>query len=226
MNIDFKNFKRTYDALIIKDKYILKNLDFINKDIIKIENVHNEMKEKYKQTQKLIGLDALYFQKILLINEIKNFDDLYNIIINRLYADYYNLGKLINNFINNNIKSLPEKVNFKTIHKYNYLDLKKKYTFNDIDKIYNFVTSNLNLILNDINNKKSELNNIPDNVIYHIDNFMHSYQTDIVINEEKLKLFNDYIEYYLYLHEDYYEKLEKRINLLSSMSLHSIIDNN
>ena len=228
MSFDFKSIKNTFNNLVSRDKNILNNILSLKSTVQKIDSVHNELKKKYTFRKKIIGLDSVYFQKILLNNEIANFENLYSIIINRIYADYYNIAKSINKFIKDS-NTIQDKnaSNFDKFYKYNYLDIKKKYTFEEVEKLFNFINEYINVITNSINNEKSDLlNDVNDNKTYNIDNFLYSCQSDISINIIKLKLYHNYLHYYTFLHETYYDKLDKKIKLLDDNTIHSIIDNN
>ena len=218
--MDLKKTQTNFDKLLLKEKNLTKDSLFLQTDINNVNKIHKKMTENYKYKNKIIGLDTLQFQKILLINEKNSFDNCYNLIINRIYADYYNILKSISKFINES-KTIKDKKNKSTFDKkYNYLDIKKKYTSDEINTVFSNILINLNLIKTNIEYEKTNLETgIPDKTLYNIDNFISSCNSDININNIKIKLYSNYLEYYISLHNNYLDILEKKLKLLFSNSL-------
>ena len=91
-------------------KQTLYSNSVINKIFINIKEVIEQLKEiyddlvfKYNKKQFIIMLDTFHFQKNLLKTEYDNLVVLRDIILNRIYCDYYKLNIIIKNYINENI---------------------------------------------------------------------------------------------------------------------------
>ena len=105
-------------------------------------------------------LDTFHFQKTLLKTEYDNLVILKNIILNRIYCDYYKLYIIIKNYIVDNISNSNIILNmnkFQNYEKYNNLDIYKKYDINKIETLFNDIISILKLIENYIDYLKDEI---------------------------------------------------------------------
>ena len=75
----------------------------------------------------IFSLDSFYFQNSLLRREYKYLKDYYNIIINRMYGEYYKLFKLITEYVDRSLidNKLSEVLKHKNYPRYDDLDDEK-----------------------------------------------------------------------------------------------------
>ena len=134
-NNNNNNFKKAFS--IIKDlrEHSSNILIDIRSKLNILENTYKELLE-FNSDEHTTGLDSLYFQNKLFELQFVNNNNIFDIINNRIYGNYYKLYKEINKYIlsqkytldNNYIKEFPI---------YKDLDNDEKYDFKLIIEIYN-----------------------------------------------------------------------------------------
>ena len=109
--MDILNLKNSIDIKfqdIIESK---QRCDIIINDanaIIKtIKEQYAELLKNICTVSSYLGIDSFNFQNKLLDMQLDYFKKLYNIIINRLYCDYYKIYKSIKKYVETNCKSIP-----------------------------------------------------------------------------------------------------------------------
>ena len=70
----------------------------INNKIEKLEDIYKEyLDEAVKKEEYIMSLDVLFYQIELTKKDIKNYDDLFNSFLSRVYGQYYKLlTKIVN----------------------------------------------------------------------------------------------------------------------------------
>lgn len=217
----------------------IKNIKFIiDNDIVNIKNIsvklveyyHNLIKE-YNTTLFIFGIDSLYFQNKLIENELSNLLNLYELILNRMYCEYYKLYKMIFSYINNHFSEheIMSDLVINEFPKYDDLDIFKKYDFSltiNIQIEINNLFDLLNLILNEKNNKLNK-NKTMNNIGLNIDNFINTYDFEVNNLNNQIKLFNNYLHFFYNSHfknlerikfkfQLFYEQINKDLNFNNS----------
>jgi hypothetical protein len=218
------NIKTAFDAFELKTK-LLKDvyLKYIN------ENTNNN--KSYNKSEKLLfGLDSLHFQNTLIDFEYNNLRNLYYLIDNKIYCEYYKLLKLINKYIISNTK-LNEIISINTNKYPPYKDLEpfKVYEFNLINEIHDDIINLLNNVLNYCKAELENLNREKTNKIngLKLDNYINTIEYDIVIIKQNMNLYINYLNVFHTYHLTYLSRLNIKINIIwgqisSDIKLNSI----
>lgn len=229
INNDFEDIKsmrikikETFDVFELKIKFL--------KDVYLKYINENENKKL------LFGLDSLHFQNTLIDFEYNNLKQLYHLIDNKIYCEYYKLLKIINNYVLTN-ERLNKLFNSTIINnKYPaYKDLEpfKIYEFNLINNIHDNIINILNDVLNYC---KNELNNLSrekhkKNSGLKLDNYINTIEYDILIIKQNINLHINYLKVFHNYHITYLSRLNIRINIIwgqvsSDIKLNSFNDFN
>jgi len=147
-------------------------------------------------------------------------------INNRMYCEYYKLYKIIADYVKEYIedKKTLEIVKVTSFPVYKDLEPYKKYNFEIIQEIH----ENIILLLYGINefimNKETELDNYQKKQAsgLNINNFVTTFNYNILITKEKGLLFISYIDFFHTLHTKYLQRFAMKMNLMYSQVTHDI----
>ncbi len=203
----------------IKKFEIIKNLKFnIDNNIVNINSIsknlidyYHELIDNYKKKIFIFGIDSLYFQNKLIEIEFENLIKMYDLILNRIYCEYYKLYNLIVDYIINNIENEEFTNNIKNrsnFPKYNDLDIYKKYNFTIIINIHEEINNILNLLNNILIERNLILSNHREknNRGLNINNFVNTFNFEIIKYEEQIKLFDNHLNFFYTIH---YKNLDR-----------------
>ena len=217
MTSKFTILKKKFNEIKLNDNILIGNFKTIEQNIDKYDIIYNNIFSEYQHRKLVIGLDEFYFQKHMLINEKNTLINFYDLIVNRMYADYFKMSKSIKNFLKE-IK-IHKLINpFKNHLQYNYIQLTDKYTLKQVEELFIEIVSileKLNEVI--INDEFNFLNYKKNRDGLNINNFLISFDSEIQISKNKINVFYDYLEYYLFLHNDYFNKVSQKINLTISL---------
>ena len=210
-------FDLKFQNLKLKDQEFHNSFKKITLSITDLEQNFNNLIKKYKNKKPINGLDELYFQKCMILNEKNTLLNFYYLILNRIYGDYYKIFKLLNLYLKHNTIKYKNKQSI-THRIYNNLNLTDSYSINEIENIYLEIIDILRILDNYIESEERDLKeNIKNKNDMNINNFITTLQEDVNCNTNKISKFNDYINYLVYLHTDYFEKIEIKINLILNL---------
>jgi len=225
----------------LKDNNI-KTLDTLIQKINKLKEIYAEFIKNNKQSIFIFGLDSFHFQGKLIDIEYEDMNRLFLAITNRMYCEYFKLYKIIIEYISNNITDPKLLDLIKISNNYPvYKDLEpfKLYNFEIIQNIHEIIITLLHSINGCIINKERDLDahKVKNNTGLNIDNFVTTFNFNIVIMREKLVLFVTYIEFFHKLHNKYLKRFTTKLQLMFSQinndikfddtdHLHDIADDN
>ena len=206
-----KNLKFNIDAMI-------SNINNVSKKIVEY---YQELITDYKKTVFIFGIDSLYFQNKLIEIELEHLLKIYDLILNRVYCEYYKLYKLIIEYIVNNIEDVElvnNIINRNKFPKYNDLDIYKKYNFTIIINIHEEINNILNILNNILIEKKLILNNHQEKNDrgLNITNFVNTFHFENIKYEEQVKLFDNHLNYFYTIHFKNLDRFLTKIKLLSA----------
>jgi len=216
----FKIIKETQ----VKVKYIFNILENI---LLKLKETYIEFIKNNKETLFIFGLDSFQFQSKLIDIEYEDMKRLFLSINNRMYCEYYKLYKIIEEYVKENItdKKTIEIIKIpKNFIVYNDLEPYKQYEFEMIQEIH----ENIILLLYEIDdfviNKDNDLHQhkIKQESGFNINNFVSTFNYNIIMVREKGTLFISYIEFFHNLHTKYLQRFTMKINLLYNHVIHDI----
>ena len=168
----------------------------------------------------IFSLDSFYFQNSLLRREYKYLKDYYNIIINRMYGEYYKLFKLITEYINRNLSDnkLNDVLKNKNYPRYDDLDDEKVYDFKLITQINEDIMNTINYLINILRDKETSLREYTTNQDYglNVNNFVSTYTYDVIVLQEQITLYEKYLDFFYHVHEKLLQRLITKVSVLEA----------
>lgn len=208
----------------------------IKNKLILLENTYTELLE-FNSDENANSLDSLYFQNKLFEYQLKNNKNMFDLINNRIYGNYYKLYKEINKYIllqkytldNNEVKEFPI---------YKDLDNNENYDFKQVTEIYNYIIYLMNILDNELINRKNKLvkQTIHKDCGLNIDNLLDNINFKNSLLQTKVDLFNSninntnsfhikYLTRFLNNSKFFYKQLSDDINI-EKKNLNNISDKN
>lgn len=172
----------------------------------------------------LFGLDALHYQMSLLEYEYNSLLNMYKLITNKIYSQYYKLLKIITHYINN-LKEFKEENREYLIYinnkkkdypVYKDLELFKEYDFRVIKCLQSDIFDIINKLILFIHKKEDILKNdkeLSNNGI-NIDIFVNAIQFDILIVKQNIDFYKNYLNIFNRYHIQYYSRLNIKLLIL------------
>ena len=192
--------------------------DILEQRIEKLKNLYSDFIQHNENQLFIFGLDSVRFQSKLIDIEYEDMMRLFLAINNRMYCEYFKLYKIIIEYIFQNItdKKITEVIKVNNFPVYKDLEPYKEYKFEIVLDLHENILVLLSSIINNIDNKENEL------LIYQnkkkiglsIDNFVTSFNYDIIMMKEKVILFLTYIEFFHQLHTKYLKRFSNKIQLM------------
>lgn len=227
MEINLEQLKKNFMAIRdIRDK-VMNVFNILETHLIKLKKTYGEFVENNRQNLFVFGLDSFQFQSKLIDIEYDDMKRLFLAINNRMYCEYYKLYKIISDYVKENI---PVKKTIELIKLTNnfpiYKDLEpfKQYDFDLIQGLH----ENTILLLYEINdyiiNKENELliHKKKQDIGLNINNFVTTFNYNILMTKEKGMLFISYIEFFHNLHTKYLQRFAMKMNLMYNQVTHDI----
>jgi hypothetical protein len=188
--------------------------------INKLKLFYSEFIKNNKTELFVFSLDSLHFQCKLIDIEYDDMKRLFLAINNRMYCEYFKLYKIIVSYISDNTfdKKIMELIKINNFPVYKDLEPFKEYNFETVLEIHENILLMLNATIGYLENKEHELSFhiTKKNIGLNIDNFISSFNFDIVIIKEKINLFINYIEFFHKLHTKQLQRFSKKIQLMYS----------
>ena len=217
------NFTKILD---LKNENV-KTFGILEAKICKLKEFYSEFVKNNKNNLFIFGLDSFHFQGKLIDIEYEDIQRLYSAITNRIYCEYFKLYKIIVQYILDNI--IEQKI-IDLVHVNNsypiYKDLEpfKKYDFEVIQSIHEFIIILLNSINGFLMNKEHDLkrHQLKNNIGLNIDNFVNTFQFNNVILREQLILFITYIEFFHKFHLKYLTRFTTKMHIFFSQITNDI----
>jgi hypothetical protein len=227
MEINLEQLKKNF--LTIKDirGKVIDVFNILETHLVKLKKTYSEFVENNRQNLFVFGLDSFQFQSKLIDIEYDDMKRLFLAINNRMYCEYYKLYKIISEYVKENI---PVKKTLELIKLTNnfpvYKDLEpyKQYKFELIQGLH----ENIVLLLYEINefiiNKENELgiHKKKQDIGLNINNFVTTFNYNILMIKEKGMLFISYIEFFHNLHTKYLQRFAMKMNLMYNQVTHDI----
>ena len=210
--------KKNFNEIIEIRNDVKQIFEILNIRINKLKLFYQEFTKKNKSQIFIFGLDSFNFQSKLIDIEYEDMKRLFLAINNRIYCEYFKLYKIIINYILEviNDKKILETIKSDKFPIYKDLEPFKDYKFEITLELHQNILELLNLLLNSLNNKIHELNlyNNKKNIGLNIDNFITSFNYDIIMMKEKINSFLTYIEFFHKLHTKQLKRFSDKIQLM------------
>jgi hypothetical protein len=197
----------------------VKNIfDTLKQRIEKLKSLYSDFIQNNDNQLFVFGLDSFRFQSKLIDLEYEDMMRLFLAINNRMYCEYFKLYKIIIAYIHENIsdKKITEVIKVNNFPVYKDLEPFKEYKFETVLELHENILILLGSVMNNIENKENEL------LVYqkkrriglNIDNFVTSFNYDIIIMKEKVGVFLTYMEFFHILHTKYLKRFSNKIQLM------------
>ena len=227
METRLNQIKTDFTLLVNLKEDNIKTMHTLGQKIIKLKEIYTEFINNNKQNIFVFGLDSFHFQGKLIDIEYEDMKRIFYAITNRMYCEYFKLYKLIIEYISNNIsdKRLLELIRVNNNYPvYKDLEPFKQYDFTLIQNLHEIIIALLQAINGYISNKDNELEayKIKNSSGLNIDNFVTTFNFNIVVMREKLTLFVTYMEFFHKLHNKYLKRLTTKIQLMFSQIANDI----
>lgn len=185
-----------------------------------LTHIYTDMVKTHVDKNYTLGLDSFHFQNKLIQMEYDNMKNVFNFIENRIYCEYYKLLKMLYDFINKEIKDkeIVDKLLITHKHYPPYKDLEptKIYDFNITTEINNTINNIIKGLKNYLIGKKEELNEKKQHskMGINIDNMIHEQQYNVIILEERINMFENYLNTFGSHHSKYFSRLTIKVKLM------------
>jgi hypothetical protein len=198
------NIKSIFDTLSLR----IDRLKEFYADFIKTNN----------QTIFIFGLDSLHFQSKLIDIEYADMQRLFLAISNRMYCEYYKLYKIVVEYITKNVKDskLIETTKLNQFPLYKDLEPYREYPFETVQEIHAQILTLIGAIITVLTHKEHELSvyQSKQRIGLNIDNFITSYNFNVVVMREEVNTFLTYVEFFHTLHTKYLKRFSNKIQLM------------
>jgi hypothetical protein len=200
--------------------YLITIFNEIDTKINALGHIYTDMVKTHLDKNYTLGLDSFYFQNKLIQIEYDNMKTIFNFIDNRIYCEYYKLLKLLYEIINKEIKdkSAVEKLLITHKHYPVYKDLEpsKQYDFNITSEINNTINNMIQELKTYVKTKQDELAEKKKHSErgINIDTMIHEQKYTIILLEERIHMFENYLNTFGAHHSKYFSRLIIKVKLM------------
>ena len=192
--------------------------DILQLRINKLKLFYSEFIKNNKNKLFVFGLDSFHFQSKLIDIEYDDMKRLFLAINNRMYCEYFKLYKIISEYIYENIndKKIIEIIKVSNFPVYKDLEPFKEYNFEITTEVHENILIIVNSIISNLNTRENELNihRGKQEIGLNIDNFITSYNYELIVIKEKVSMFLTYIEFFHKLHTKHLKRFSNKIQLM------------
>jgi hypothetical protein len=192
--------------------------DTLSLRIDRLKEFYAEFIKTNNQTIFIFGLDSLHFQSKLIDIEYADMQRLFLAISNRMYCEYYKLYKIVVDYITKNVKDskLIETTKLNQFPLYKDLEPYREYPFETVQEIHAQILTLIGAIITVLTHKEHELSvyQSKQRIGLNIDNFITSYNFNVVVMREEVNTFLTYVEFFHTLHTKYLKRFSNKIQLM------------
>ena len=220
MEEQISELKKTFTSLIDVRAEVHSTFISLNNIVSKLNNIYSEFIKTNQDKVLIFGLDSLRFQSKLIGIEYEDMKRLFYAINNRMYCEYYKLYKIIMDYIVQNVSDVKmvEMVKSEVYVFPIYKDLEpfKQYEFEVVQSIHETILVFLTSLCSHITSKEQELktHQITNQSGLNIDNFVMSFNYNLVVMREKISLFINYVVFFHKSHLKLLNRFVAKVNLM------------
>ena len=220
MEIRISNLKTEFNNISLVRSKIINVFESLKNKSDKLKNLYSEFIKQSNSQLFVFGLDSFHFQSKLIDLEYDDMKRIFLFVNNRMYCEYFKLYKLICSYVIENVtdKKILEIIKGNTFQVYKDLEPFKDYKFEITIEVHDNILVLLNSIASIINNRENELSihRSKQLIGLNIDNFVNSFNYEIILMKEKVNLFLSYIEFFHKLHAKYLKRFSNKIQMMSN----------
>jgi hypothetical protein len=218
METRVSNLKTDFNTISLIRSKIIGVFESLKNKSDKLKNLYADFIKQSNSQLFIFGLDSFHFQSKLIDLEYDDMKRIFLFVNNRMYCEYFKLYKLICSYVIENItdKKIIEIIKGNNFPVYKDLEPFKEYKFEITMEIHENILVLLNSIISIINNRENELSihRSKQLIGLNIDNFVNSFNYEIILMKEKINLFLSYIEFFHKLHNKYLKRFNNKIQLM------------
>ena len=218
MELRVSNLKTDFNTISLIRSKIISIFESLKNKSDKLKNLYADFIKQSNSQLFIFGLDSFHFQSKLIDLEYDDMKRIFLFVNNRMYCEYFKLYKLICCYVIENItdKKIIEIIKGNNFPVYKDLEPFKEYKFEITMEIHENILVLLNSIISIINNRENELSihRSKQLIGLNIDNFVNSFNYEIILMKEKINLFLSYIEFFHKLHNKYLKRFNNKIQLM------------
>ena len=215
------NSKENQFEIVKKLRIDLNNIfDEIDIKLKALNHIYEDLVKTHQDKNYILGMDSFHFQNKLIQMEYDNMKQIYNFIDNRIYCEYYKLHKMLFDFITKEIKEkiIIDKllITHKKYPVYKDLEPTKIYDFNIASEINNTILNIIKELKSYIEEQRVELNEKinQSNMGLNIQSIIHEQSFNITILEERINMFENYLNTFCSHHSKYFTRLTIKLKLM------------
>ena len=220
MEEQISDLKKTFTQLIELRAEVHTTFIGLNNIITKLNSIYTEFIKKSQDSVLIFGLDSLRSQSKLIGIEYEDMRRLFYAINNRMYCEYYKLYKIIMEYIIENVSDIKivdmVKSDVYIFPVYKDLEPFKQYDFEIIQSVHEAILVFLNSLSSHIISKEQELktHQMTNKTGLNIDNFVMSFNFNLVVMKEKVTLFINYVVFFHTSHLKLLSRFVMKVNLM------------
>ena len=223
MEEQISDLKKTFTKLIDVRAEVHTTFIGLNNIVTKLNTIYTEFIKKSQDSVLIFGLDSLRFQSKLIGIEYEDMKRLFYAINNRMYCEYYKLYKIIMEYIVENVSDVKivdmVKSDVYVFPVYKDLEPFKQYEIETIQSVHEAILIFLGSLSSHILSKELELktHKMKNKSGLNIDNFVMSFNFNLVVMKEKVNLF---INYVVFFHTSHLKLLTRFVTKVKLMMNH------
>jgi hypothetical protein len=218
MEFKISNLKNEFNNITLLRSKIISVFETLRNKSDKLKIIYSEFIKQNNSQLFVFGLDSFHFQSKLIDLEYDDMQRIFIYVSNRMYCEYFKLYKLISSYVleNFNDKKILEIIKSNNFPIYKDLEPFNEYKFETIIEIHDNILILLNSIVGIVNNRENELSLHKSKMLIglNIDNFIYSFNYEIILMREKVNLFLSCIEFFHKLHAKYLKRFCNKLQLL------------
>jgi hypothetical protein len=185
-----------------------------------LNDMYDDLVKTHQEKNYTIGIDSFHFQNKLIQLEYHNMKNVFNFIDNRIYCEYYKLHRMLYDFIGKEIKekAIVEKllIGYKKYPIYKDLEPTKIYDFNITIEINHTIQNAIEDLKEHLSAKKDELTNQKkrSEMGINIHSIIHEQLYNNIILEERIHMFENYLNTFISHHSKYFSRLAIKVKLM------------
>jgi hypothetical protein len=216
---DIVELKENFETMKVLRQDISNIFENLESKILILKKIYSDLVSTHSNNF-IFGLDSFHFQNKLIHADFKHLKNIFQMIDNRLYCEYYKLHNSIQDYIKKDIPNeivLEKTISKKQFPAYKSLDTLKVYDFKLVLELQSNITNSIMELDNYRLSRETELKNnaAQSNMGLNIDNLVHSYHYDNTLINAKI---NMYIKY-LHVFHDHHTKYLTRLFLKTKLML-------
>lgn len=218
MDTRIGDLKNDFNNIIVIRTSVRSVFESLEQRIGKLKSLYADFIKHNENALFVFGLDSFRFQSRLIDLEYEDMKRLFLAINNRMYCEYFKLYKIVCAYITDIItdKKVLEIIKINNFPAYKDLEPFKEYNIETVQELHENILLLVCSILNNIELKENDLLNYQGKrkIGLNIDNFVASFNFDIIMIREKVSLFLTYIEFFHKLHTKYLKRFSHKIQLM------------